>query len=90
MREENGIDSIYEAIEKLGNVAEQSIQICEENKQRLSGKCETASWKNLAIVLVEEMLVLELVMKLNEREKDILKIVDQVVIVIFINQLVIF
>ena len=45
MREENGIDSIYEAIEKLSNVAEQSIQIYgEENKQRLSGKCETASW----------------------------------------------
>jgi len=49
MREENGIDDIYEAIEKLGNVAEQSIQIYgEENKERLSGRCETASWEKFS------------------------------------------
>lgn len=49
MREENGIDDIYEAIQKLGKVSNQSIIIYgEDNKDRLSGKCETASWKDFS------------------------------------------
>ena len=44
MREGNGIDEIYEAIQKLGKVHNESIEVYgEENKERLSGKCETAS-----------------------------------------------
>lgn len=44
MREGNGIDEIYEAIQKLGKVHNESIEVYgEENKERLSGKYETAS-----------------------------------------------
>ena len=49
MREENGIDDIYEAIEKLKMVHQESITIYgEDNKERLSGKCETANWNTFS------------------------------------------
>ena len=49
MRQENGIQYIYEAIEKLEKVHTQTIELYgEENKKRLCGACETAHWSNFS------------------------------------------
>jgi glutamine synthetase len=49
MREENGFDHIIDGINKLEKVADRSIEIYgEDNKSRLSGACETASWRDFS------------------------------------------
>ena len=53
MREEGGINFIYAAIEKLSSYHEYHISMYdpkggEDNKRRLTGHHETASWKNFS------------------------------------------
>lgn len=49
MREENGLVNIYRAIDKLEKVHDKTIKLYgEENKERLSGSCETAHWSKFS------------------------------------------
>ena len=46
MRQDNGLEEIVKAVEKLEKYNDEMIPIYggEDNKERLSGKHETASW----------------------------------------------
>ena len=49
MREDGGYEVILQAMEKLKNNCEKAVECYgNQNKERLSGRCETASWDNFS------------------------------------------